>query len=1267
MTDAEIRAGSKSPRDAQFTALLAGACLPTTRPAAASGADHVLPADLMRWAPQAGNHRQRGETPSCADLGQRTAASEPHSAAPAERGRRTRRPPETILFLASEPTDHGRILANHEFNAIKESLRVGAAGRRIKLAFQFAVRLSDLIGALSEHRPRILHFANHGTRDGGLVFEDDSGKAVQAPIQALAELISMFKGIECVVLNACYMQDLAEALIKQVRYVTGAKHQLSNPVAILFSRSFYGALGHGFPITDAYKFGSIEVKFANVSEDLVPRLHERHRGTPNVARRVALVAVEAEFTDDCDALEARLNGLARVERIDPGAVGTPEKADLATAAAIRAADVCVVLVGWQAVTSTAMRSALQHRAAFVAKSEAAPDDAMDADELVAAQQVRRRVERRVKDPAQTVAEVYSYVADVLHTLDPSAPGQGAALEPWEAQYLLERVPAWEQGRVGPLGLQPRGAAFDRARLYVSLRTRAQRWCYADAHNPVVVRARNVDVAEPEPGLADEVHADPFTEQVVSQPQLHALLLQGEPGSGKTVLLQHVAYVLALKHLGQDLPEHNLDFDSLAQGAPLLPIPVLVEARSIASAVAGVDGSLIAAIRSAFNQVAPVTTEQVGAGLRAGRYLVLIDALDEVSTTAGRQHVLQRVAGLVASGAKSRVIVATRPTAQTGAPPPRDLAVLPLAPIDQEGLDALVERWCAALHSTESEKLAVQRAIKGVRERHEQDGRDNPFRNPLLLTCLLLVHEQGRRLPDAIAELYERMVAVLLDLRDSDYTANERKEALKLIFHGMQRRGMIELSVAEIAEDLMKWRPRNLPDAFAAEAFLDRLANDTGLLRFDDRREPGGALVRLARAWHRSFQGFLAAGFLAAQSDSVAQVTDSLFKSVDGRPPVIEDPFWEEALTLLVGAYSSGDRARAYVEHLVKRAGDASADSGLTREGRVLGLAATGLVEYPQYFQGSSLPNVVRDALTAAFSARGGSWPRQDRLLALRALGRLGDRRLTFTRYAPVAPGRFRMGGDPRALQAAPAHEVIVNGFMAGRWPVTVAEYAEFIDAGDYTDERWWDGQPAWVEPEDWRHGQLRFPNRPVVNVSWYEARAWCRWFSEHHAPEGLRVILPSEEQWEYLARGGDGRVYPWGDDEPGAEDVARANYLWGAEPGDVAPVGAFPAGHRADVWDLAGNVWEWTSSRWRDARDPTAWPSEDGRDQISHDRQRADERRADDDDDVGDNRQGATQRVVRGGSWQDQARMLRCACRLGDKPAARRPSIGFRPICVPRV
>jgi formylglycine-generating enzyme required for sulfatase activity len=141
----------------------------------------------------------------------------------------------------------------------------------------------------------------------------------------------------------------------------------------------------------------------------------------------------------------------------------------------------------------------------------------------------------------------------------------------------------------------------------------------------------------------------------------------------------------------------------------------------------------------------------------------------------------------------------------------------------------------------------------------------------------------------------------------------------------------------------------------------------------------------------------------------------------------------------------------------------------------------------------------------------------------------------------------------------PAHAVTVRPFRIDRTEVTNAEYADFVKSTGYPAPPaiTADGSPLQVA------GSL-----PVVNVTFEDALAFAAWRSKR---DRVAYRLPTEEEWEYAARGQDSRLYPWGE----AWGEGRANVGTGV----ALPVGSFPRGQTPQgVEDMIGNVWEWTSS-----------------------------------------------------------------------------------------
>lgn len=238
-------------------------------------------------------------------------------------------------------------------------------------------------------------------------------------------------------------------------------------------------------------------------------------------------------------------------------------------------------------------------------------------------------------------------------------------------------------------------------------------------------------------------------------------------------------------------------------------------------------------------------------------------------------------------------------------------------------------------------------------------------------------------------------------------------------------------------------------------------------------------------------------------------------------------------------------------------------------------------------------------------------------------------------FVEIPRGRFLMGSDPirdsgtfdneRWTATAAQGTVDVPTFYIGRYEVTVAQFRSFVEETGLSVDR----------------ATLRgLPDHPVGSASWPEAIAYTRWLDAslrawpstpgqlvRLLDDGWHVSLPTEVQWEKAARGSDGRIYPWGNDlRPD-----RANY----ENSGTRSVGSFACPECVfDVSDMSGNVWELTRSPYQ----PYPYDPANDLDGLDED----------------------ALWVMRGGSYADPARNIRCAIRGGADPGARRPFIGFR-------
>jgi formylglycine-generating enzyme required for sulfatase activity len=253
----------------------------------------------------------------------------------------------------------------------------------------------------------------------------------------------------------------------------------------------------------------------------------------------------------------------------------------------------------------------------------------------------------------------------------------------------------------------------------------------------------------------------------------------------------------------------------------------------------------------------------------------------------------------------------------------------------------------------------------------------------------------------------------------------------------------------------------------------------------------------------------------------------------------------------------------------------------------------------------------------------------------------------------IEGGRFFMGTDERGVEEheRPAHRVLLDAYCIDRTEVTVDAFAACVSsgacAGPWDKNLWADISPVEQRTFD-PLCNVREPTRrgqhPANCVSWTQASAYC-------GASGKR--LPREAEWEFAARGTDGRRYPWGDAEPTAQRLNACGtecVSWGKRNGvtlaavypqddgwpTTAPVGAFPAGASPfGLLDMTGNVWEWVADRYGpyDAAE------------------RANPEGADKGED----------RVVRGGAWNGgDAAWVRPTFRYHTTPSDRGYAIGFR-------
>ena len=669
-------------------------------------------------------------------------------------------------------------------------------------------------------------------------------------------------------------------------------------------------------------------------------------------------------------------------------------------------------------------------------------------------------------------------------------------------------------------------------------------------------------------------------QASGQQRIERMLLIGDAGSGKTTTLHFGALALAdaLLHDDSASVEQHLGF----RGKPL-PLPIYMrltlamkwlrdtpEGRQCATAadplLAWLD-SQVAPQVAAFLKLreeqqvetppgepeppspaawqAALADVPLSALVQAGGCLLLLDGLDETGDTPRRAEMQRWIAGLVQACPQNRYLVASRPFKDSAIP---GFVERHLSPLNSDEMWTLLTNWVRAAYRSDPGRLQ-QRSVskevgylRGILERNPR--LLDMCTNPLLLTSVALLVYTGVGLPRERAELYNRLVYLLLEtwriLQLSGGKLPESQAARPVLFGEsvgsvqrrlqqlaawMQENQRREVTLAEVTDllapqyvDDMEW------SATEAQAYvtklLDSLALDSGILQ---RRDAGYSFA------HYTLQEYLTARDYDQRPDGVAQLL-----------ALWNEARWKETILLAVGHWATSgvtDKARALLRGLL----DANEPEALLLAGDALDDADAGRV--PELAP-------VRRAATArlrALAALSDDWrtaAHPDPALRNRAATML-DRLdadterpgldLTKDDYwaARIEPGTFSMDDEKNKFDYT-----IRQPYALARFPVTNRQYLLFVEAlaGRGAPEavaaaqkllplmKQHDQTPEQFRPRYWPGARYRAGegNHPVVGVSWYAATAFAWWANETFlTPEqraaGEAIRLPTEAEWERAA------------------------------------------------------------------------------------------------------------------------------------------------------
>lgn len=180
----------------------------------------------------------------------------------------------TVLFIASNPKGEAQLKLDEEIRAITKKIRESEFRDAVELQAVWAVRPDDLLQALNEHKPTIVHFSGHGSDQGELVFQDDSGDTKLISLEAIVQLFKvMASGIELVIFNACYSYIQAEGVISHVKAAIGMNDSIGDDAARVFSAQLYSAIGFGRNVREAFDQAKVALQLEGIPEEDIPELY----------------------------------------------------------------------------------------------------------------------------------------------------------------------------------------------------------------------------------------------------------------------------------------------------------------------------------------------------------------------------------------------------------------------------------------------------------------------------------------------------------------------------------------------------------------------------------------------------------------------------------------------------------------------------------------------------------------------------------------------------------------------------------------------------------------------------------------------------------------------------------------------------------------------------------------------------------------------------------------------------------------------------------
>lgn len=179
----------------------------------------------------------------------------------------------TVLFLASNPIDQIQLRLDEEARSITEMITKSKYRDSIRFQTCWAVQPKDILQAINEYNPSIVHFSGHGSDNDEIIFQSNNGTAKNVSKEAIVQtMMASSEEIRLVFFNTCYSKKQAEAVVKHVEATIGMNTSIGDDAALKFSSQFYSSIGFGFSVEKAFEQAKALLMLEGISEQDTPEL-----------------------------------------------------------------------------------------------------------------------------------------------------------------------------------------------------------------------------------------------------------------------------------------------------------------------------------------------------------------------------------------------------------------------------------------------------------------------------------------------------------------------------------------------------------------------------------------------------------------------------------------------------------------------------------------------------------------------------------------------------------------------------------------------------------------------------------------------------------------------------------------------------------------------------------------------------------------------------------------------------------------------------------